>query len=122
MGETNSIFIRKVFFMKKRICSTIAAQSAAKKRAVKSATKTVTVSVQRRKTHNEIRNEGFDNGVRRCAEAMLGQGDSRDDVADTFGFASIPFPYTEDTNWYESWAFEDWDDWAAAGESECDDE
>jgi hypothetical protein len=109
--------------MKNNVKSTIAAQSAAKKRAATSATMTATVTVQRRKRQTlvEARNEGYDNGVRNCAEAMLGQGDSRDNVAEIFRFRDIPFPSTDDPIWDVSWAFEDWEDWAAA-EYECEDE
>jgi len=78
--------------------------------------------VQRRKrqTHQEIRNEGYDYAVRVCAEALLNYGESRDYVEEVFCFRGIPFPSTDDTDWDVSWAFEDWDDWVAAEESESE--
>ena len=109
--------------MSRRQKQNVPATAAQPKRTKSSGTvSTETVQRRKRRSHNEIRNEGYDNGVRNCAEAMLGQGDSREYVAEVFGFRDIPFPSTDDTIWDTSWAFDDWDEWVAAEESECDDE
>jgi hypothetical protein len=82
-----------------------------------------TVQRRKRQTHNEIRSEGYDCALRNCAEALLNEGNSREYVADIFGgFRDMPFPSTDDTTWDVSWAFDDWDDWVAAEETECEDE
>jgi len=99
--------------MKTRSIFPVAAQSAAKKRAVKSAKKSTSS-----RTYQEGFNEGLDEGVRHCVEAMLIQGDSRDYVAGVLVSGGMDFPSTDDPAWNGKWAFDDWDDWIAAEESE----
>ena len=103
--------------MSTRLSSSVAAQSAAKKRAVKSAKKTASVVVERT-NYAKGREEGYCEGIRQCADAMLRQGESRGYIAETFCFADIRFPFTEDSVWKGMWAFDDWDDWVAVEESE----
>ena len=72
-----------------------------------------------RLAHNKKYIEGYDVAVRNCAEALLFDGNcDREYVAGVFEGRSIPFPSTDDTIWDTSWAFEDWDGWVAAEESE----
>ena len=82
-----------------KVVSAIAVQE--KKTALSGTVATRPVQKRKRQTHNEIRNEGYENGVRNCAEAMLNDGNSRDYVAEVLTFASIPFPSTDDTIWVE---------------------
>jgi len=73
-------------------------------------------TVRRRKTHSQVYNEGYDAGIRHAAEAMLGQGESRDYIAEVITSSlDIPFPFTAAPEW-EGWNYEDWDDWVAGEE------
>lgn len=71
---------------------------------------------QKRKPHVQVHNEGFDDGVRSCVEAMLEQGESRDYIAWTLLCQDISFPFTNDPRQGE-WAYDDWFVWAAAEQS-----
>ena len=74
-------------------------------------------TVRRRKTHTQVFNEGVDDGIRSCIDAMLGQGETRDYIAWTFICQDIPFPFSNDPRQGE-WAFEDWDCWIDVEQSQ----
>ena len=64
---------------------------------------------QRRKgqTHKQAHDEGYDTAIRNCAEALLREGDSRDYIAYLLDSIGVPFPFTDDTIWDVSWAYDD---------------
>lgn len=82
---------------------------------------TATQQRRSRKPRSRWDEESYFTGIRHGAEAMLAHGDSRDYVAEALIFQDIPFPSTKAPEWEGMWAFEDWDDWIAAEESESGD-
>ena len=86
--------------------------------------KVTTGKVQRpkRQTLVQARNEGYNDALRTCVELLISDGLTRDYIADIFayGIVSMGFPSTDNPNWWSSWAYENWDDWVAAEESECE--
>ena len=70
---------------------------------------TSAVPRRKRQTNKQAHDEGYDTAVRKCAEALLLDGNDREYIADVFGSVSIPFPSTDDTIWDVSWAFDDWE-------------
>ena len=79
-------------------------------------------TVQRldKQSRNKMYIKGYDSAVRNCAEALLNDGNDREYIASSFESRSIPFPSTDDTIWDVSWAFDDWNEWVAAEESESE--
>ena len=71
-------------------------------------------TVQRPKTHSQIRGEGYDNGIRHCVVALVSNGYFRDDIAWVFEGFGIPFPSIIDHSSKGLWSFNDWDDWVEA--------
>jgi hypothetical protein len=95
----------KVFDMKKAIT---------KKQSINTGN-AATVQRRKRKTLDQVRNEGFDNGVRNCIEALLTDGNSRDYIADVFmHYGCILFPAADTPDWGGLFAFDDWSDWVEA--------
>ena len=70
--------------------------------------------VQKRKTHSQIRGEGYDSGIRHCVVALLSYGYFRDDIADVFEGIGIPFPSIIDLRSKGLWNFDDWGSWVEA--------
>ena len=92
----------------------VATKMAQKKRTVSSGTVASGTVQRKRKTFDQVHNEGFDWGIRSSMDAMLGQGESRDYIAWTFICQDISFPFTNDPVYKGLWAYEDWESWVAA--------
>lgn len=94
-----------------RSVSTVDKKVVKRAEARKDSSDTLAVHKRKRRTLDQVRNEGYDNGVRCCIEALLADGNDREYIADVLRLQEIPFPSTDTPDWDGLFAFEDWDDW-----------
>jgi hypothetical protein len=76
----------------------------------------VSYAVQRRKRRSlaRIHDEGYDEGIRHCVEALLNSGGDRAWIARAFSPVGILFPTSTSFDWNGLFAFDDWDAWVNA--------
>ena len=96
----------------------LVATATQKKKTVSSGTvASGVVQKRKRRTLDQVRNEGYDCAIRHCVEALLDDGNDRGYISWVFLCNEILFPSTNSPDWEGLFACDDWLEWAAIDEA-----